>query len=236
MILSLRLTGNSLYDCNKARINKEREEIERLMDGKKNEDGTWMTADEAFENGFVDEVVFINEVHTYKERLQEIINAAPSGMVEAQYRVNEIFMQRKLDSLNKINSSLEVSNSSLSSQLNTEKRQTRLLQDKVHELQLEVDHFKAGEKERNDLEVGELLDKAIKDGCISQDSRRVWKNLLDSNFDETKQILSGLKNQNHVGKLSSHIKPARNALEELDAGLDDLPSISNLMSELSLPH
>ena len=143
----------------------------------------WMTAREAYENGFVTAVS--GKAKIDKSTAQAIMNCGYTGSIEITDNNSNEKTKNDME-LTMLVSRLGMESTSTEAQV--------LAQIDVYKRKAErTDMLERREEQRRETEINDLLDGAVKDKKITADVRDEWKEMLQSNFDSAKKMLDALK-------------------------------------------
>lgn len=183
------------------KMGKTPEEIEALFE----KGDYWMTAQEAKDEGLLDEILPANQKLTASDvAVLEACGAPTIPKVESQTPNNEM-------DKNVLKSKLKLSADATDAQIES-------ALDKAMEVNAEMDTFRAERAANLATNVEALVDKAILDKKITADTKATYVKLATANFEDTKSILEGMAS---VEKVSDKLKGEARGENRKEWTLDD---------------
>ena len=186
------------------------------------------------------EVLDENKSQIKKREMIEEINAqleidANASVDTAKSKIKDL--QNRVGELTKSQGALEVSNTSLQTELGKAKEEVTAKADKIVELENKVSAFEQAQKDAEKAEREEILDSAVKDGRIPEGEKEVWANLLESNAEAAKSAIANLTPTGEKKPLSKEVKASKEQKsEEVKDDAKDtpaLPTISAMMADIA---
>jgi len=197
---------------------------------------TWFDAESALDNGLIDEILNVKEKvealykiesirEIYKNNESESLVADFAAIYDESFKietetkimldklqallpdVTEDNFEDKIQNLLDIKSDYEAKIKDFEAEItgfNTEiENQTAQIEELSNKLSVYLD----AEKEAQKVRVEELVDSAIENRKISADTRDVWLEFANENYDKTKTILGGISVNPKLHELASQTEP-----------------------------
>lgn len=268
------------------RFNMSDDEVDQIMSGEGDVDGTYFTADEAVNAGFLKRSNIIETPSSVKDEYSDILSienknkyakaiasidfsekiskkqpkgkedaiinksktqislimdeqlkviASNLGISESEANLKEV--TSKIVALNK----LELENGALKAKVTEKDNEVKALKAKVtekeaellasntngenltqslNEVKAELERYKEAETARQNEKVNDLINKAIEEGRIKEESKAIFVEMASSNFEKAKQLIDGITPS--LTPISQEIAENRGNVEDAksDTGAD----------------
>lgn len=187
----LEMTKNSLKNALMRSEKITEAQVEEILSKE-----SFFDATEATKLGFFDEVIDSNEKVETKglsnEAIFEVFNSLEGENIQAMKSKDSISNHNKTD-MSEVNKALGIkAEASESAQIDA-LVELKTQAEKVPGLVAEIDELKTELKNSNEEKAKSLVDNAIKDLKISEESRELWVANAMENFASTSKMLDGLK-------------------------------------------